>query len=108
MRTARDFFDFDDAVTAPLHGFRDCFDYWARSSSRQFMGGIRVPTLVINALNDPFVPAHALATPAQVSKAVTLEYPDDGGHVGFLVGPPPGRLHWLPRRVLDAFAAQLG
>ncbi|MFO1200458.1 MAG: alpha/beta fold hydrolase [Burkholderiaceae bacterium] len=108
VRTARDFFDFDDAVTAPLHGFRDCFDYWARSSSRQFMGGIRVPTLVINALNDPFVPAHALATPAQVSKAVTLEYPDDGGHVGFLVGPPPGRLHWLPRRVLDAFAAQLG
>jgi hypothetical protein len=58
-----------------------------------------VPTLVINSLNDPFLPAAALATPAQVSKSVTLEYPREGGHVGFLAGRPPGRLSWLADRV---------
>ncbi|HLS55822.1 MAG TPA: alpha/beta fold hydrolase, partial [Zeimonas sp.] len=60
-RRARDFFDFDDAVTAPLHGFSSCFDYWERSSCKPFLAGVRVPTLVINARNDPFLPAGALA-----------------------------------------------
>jgi predicted alpha/beta-fold hydrolase len=96
---ARDFFDFDGEVTAPLHGFASALDYWTRSSCRQFLGSITVPTLVINSLNDPFLPAAALATPAQASKSVTLEYPREGGHVGFLAGRPPGRLNWLADRV---------
>ncbi|MFM1989074.1 MAG: hypothetical protein RJA99_2031 [Pseudomonadota bacterium] len=99
VAASRDFFDFDEWVTAPLHGFASAIDYWTRSSCRQFLGGIAVPTLVLNALNDPFLPASALATPAEVSKAVRLEYPVQGGHVGFVVGPPPGRHAWLPRRV---------
>jgi predicted alpha/beta-fold hydrolase len=105
---SRDFFDFDGLVTAPLHGFSSAVDYWTRSSCRQFLGGIAVPTLVINALNDPFMPASALAAPGEVSRAVRLEYPDTGGHVGFLTGAPPGRLDWMPRRLLAHFDAVLG
>ena len=100
LRTARTFFDFDDLVTAPLHGFADAMDYWRRSSCKPYLGGIEVPTLVINARNDPFLPAAALAGPHEVSAAVTLCYPATGGHVGFVEGAPPGRLDWLARTVL--------
>jgi len=98
---ASDFFEFDGTVTAPLHGFSSAQDYWSRSSCRQFLGGISVPTRVINALNDPFLPARYLATPAEVSARVSLDYPREGGHVGFLTGPPPGRLAWLTQRVFS-------
>lgn len=108
VAASRNFFDFDELVTAPLHGFDSAIDYWTRSSCRQFLGGIAVPTLVINALNDPFLPASALASPAEVSAAVRLEYPATGGHVGFLTGAPPGRLDWLPRRLFAHFDAVLG
>jgi hypothetical protein len=107
MLASRDFFEFDDVVTAPIHGFRDCYDYWERSSSRRFLRAIRVPTLVINALNDPFLPPHALATRAEVSQFVTLDYPEHGGHVGFLSGSVPGRFVWLPRRMFGFFAKHL-
>jgi predicted alpha/beta-fold hydrolase len=103
VRAARTFHDFDDLVTAPLHGFASCWDYWARSSSRRFLGGVTVPTLVVNALNDPFVPADALARPGEVSAEVRLEYPAQGGHVGFASGPFPGRFAWLPERLLAFF-----
>jgi predicted alpha/beta-fold hydrolase len=95
-------------LLAPLHGFAGAIDYWTRSSCRQYLGGIAVPTLVINALNDPFLPPSALASPAEVSAAVRLEYPAQGGHVGFLTGRPPGRLDWLPQRAFDHFADVLG
>jgi len=108
VAASRDFFEFDDLVTAPLHGFRSAIDYWTRSSCRQYLGGITVPTLVVNALNDPFLPATALAAPAEVSPAVCLEYPRTGGHVGFLTGAPPGRLDWMPRRLFAHFDAVLG
>ncbi len=100
VRAARTFHEFDDLVTAPLHGFADCHDYWQRSSCKQYLGGVRVPTLVVNALNDPFVPARVLATPGDVSPRVTLDYPASGGHVGFAAGSLPGRFDWLPARVL--------
>ena len=108
VAASRDFFDFDEHVTAPLHGFAGAIDYWTRSSCRQYLGGISVPTLVINALNDPFLPPSALAAPTEVSAAVRLEYPAQGGHVGFLTGRPPGRLDWLPRRAFDHFTDVLG
>ena len=107
MLRARDFFDFDDAVTAPMHGFASCFEYWERSSCRQFLSGIRVPTLVLNARNDPFLPARALAPRDEVSDRVTLDYPDEGGHAGFPMGLPPGRLDWMPARTMDFLAAVL-
>jgi predicted alpha/beta-fold hydrolase len=105
MLAAKTLFDFDDAVTAPVHGFRDAADYWLRASSKPWLPGVRVPTLVLNALNDPFLPAAALPGAHQVSSAVTLDYPAGGGHVGFVSGPFPGQIDWLPHRLLAFFAA---
>lgn len=96
--------DFDDAVTAPMHGFDGTLDYWTRASSRPWLAGVAVPTLVLNALNDPFVPPASLARPEDVSAAVVLEQPAGGGHAGFVSGPLPGRLDWLPRRLIRWFA----
>jgi predicted alpha/beta-fold hydrolase len=103
MLGARDFFDFDDAVTAPMHGFSSCYDYWTRSSCRPFLADIRVPTRVLNALNDPFIPVQALATPSDVSRPVELHYPAHGGHVGFQAGR--GRSPWLADYLLGFFDA---
>ena len=103
VRRARSLRDFDNVVTAPLHGFRDTDDYWTRASSKPQLAAIRVPTLVLNARDDPFLPGEALPTPAEVSPAVTLEFPERGGHVGFVTGPFPGRIDWLALRVLGFF-----
>ena len=103
VRRARSLRDFDNVVTAPLHGFRDTDDYWTRASSKPQLAAIRVPTLVLNARDDPFLPGEALPTPDQVSSAVTLEFPERGGHVGFVTGPFPGRIDWLALRVLGFF-----
>lgn len=103
MWAARNLYQFDDVVTAPLHGFAGADDYWQRASSKPWLIGIRRPTLLLNALNDPFLPASALPTAAQVTSAVQLEFPRHGGHVGFVTGAPPGRLDWLGQRLLDFF-----
>ncbi len=103
MQAARNLHEFDDIVTAPLHGFRDAADYWRRASSKPWLGGIRLPALVLNALNDPFLPRQALPAPRQVAASVRLDYPEGGGHVGFASGPFPGRLGWLPQRLLAHF-----
>jgi len=97
------FREFDTLVTARLHGFRDADDYWRRASSKPLLRSIAVPTLLINARNDPFLPAWALPTRDDVSLAVTLEQPDTGGHVAFPSGPFPGNLDWLPRRLMQHF-----
>ena len=94
-------YQFDNLVTAPLHGFCSTEEYWEKSSSKPWLQHIRVPTLVINARNDPFMPASALPTQAEVSSAVTLEFPEQGGHAGFIDGYFPGKLTWLPSRILD-------
>jgi len=67
---------------------------------------IRVPTLLISPLNDPFLPRRALPSPAQLSPAIRFETPADGGHVGFVAGPWPGRLDWLPRRLIAFFSQE--
>ncbi|MGB7949757.1 MAG: alpha/beta fold hydrolase [Candidatus Binatia bacterium] len=95
------FREIDNLYTAPVHGFRDAKDYWVRSSSRPWLEHIKVPTLLINARNDPFYPGDALPTGGEVAEAVTLEYPDSGGHVGFVSGRFPGQLQWLPRRIVN-------
>jgi predicted alpha/beta-fold hydrolase len=95
--------EFDNLVTAPLHGFRDTDDYWTRASAKPLLACIRVPTLVINARDDPFLPESALPTEREVSSAVKLELPARGGHVGFVSGPFPGNLDWLPTRILHFF-----
>jgi hypothetical protein len=97
---ARTMREFDDVFTAPVHGFRDTDDYWTRASSKPWLARITVPTLVLNARNDPFLPAFALPRPGQSAPHVTLDFPAEGGHVGFCTGAPPGRIDWLPRRLL--------
>jgi hypothetical protein len=105
IRRVKTLWDFDDAVTAPLHGFAGTADYWTRASSKPWLREITVPTLVINARNDPFIPADSLPTPRDVSGSVTLEQPRDGGHVGFTSGRFPGHVDWLPARLLHYFAS---
>jgi predicted alpha/beta-fold hydrolase len=97
----RTMYDFDDIVTAPLHGFTGTADYWSRASSKPWLPHIAVPTLVLNARNDPFIPGASLPGSTGASRAVVLEQPDEGGHVGFLEGAFPGRHTWLPRRLLQ-------
>ena len=103
MLAARNLREFDDVVTAPLHGFRDTDDYWTRASAKPVLAGVGLPTLVLNAKNDPFLPARHLPSPAEVSGMVRLEQPEEGGHVGFAGGAFPGNLDWLPQRVLAFF-----
>ncbi|MEA3124381.1 MAG: uncharacterized protein QOD67_1400 [Caballeronia sp.] len=99
MLAARTMHAFDNAVTAPLHGFRDTEDYWTRATTRPYLPRIAIPTLLLNARNDPFLPGRVLPSAAEVSAAVTLDQPAHGGHVGFMTGPFPGRIDWLSQRV---------
>ena len=103
MRRARTLREFDEVVTAPLHGFRDTDDYWTRASAKPVLGRIAVPTLLVNARNDPFLPATALPHPDEVSSHVHCDFPGEGGHAAFVSGPFPGNLEWLPRRVTAFF-----
>jgi hypothetical protein len=103
VRRAKSLYEFDNVVTAPLHGFRDAEDYWTRASSKPWLKDIRVRTLVLNARDDPFLPEEALPTEREVSSAVTLEFPARGGHVGFVTGPFPGNIQWLSQRLMHFF-----
>jgi predicted alpha/beta-fold hydrolase len=107
LRRARNLYDFDNLFTAPVHGFRDTIDYWTRASAKPLLGNVRVPHLVLNARNDPFVPAASLPTDRDVSNDVVLEQPAEGGHIGFANGPFPGRLRFLPQRLDDFFRTGL-
>lgn len=100
LMAARDLYDFDNVFTAPLHGFRNTEDYWARASAKPRLADIRIPALVLNAQNDPFVPAACLPTPQEVGPWVCVWQPQQGGHVGFPTGGPPGRVSAMPQAVL--------
>ncbi len=91
---------FDDAFTAPLHGFRDVDDYWTRASAKPALADIRIPALVLNAHNDPFVPGASLPVPGSAGSQVTLWQPRHGGHVGFPSGRFPGQVLTMPAAVL--------
>ena len=95
VRAARCFRDFDNLVTAPLHGFRDVDHYWSAASSGPWLEHVRVPTLLLNARNDPFLPEQALLAAARnAAPCMLLEFPRNGGHVGF-------SHRWLARRLLQ-------
>jgi len=106
LLAARTLYEFDDVFTAPLHGFRDADDYWARGSAKPHLHRIRIPALVLNALDDPFVPRECLPQPHEVGPFVTLWQPPQGGHAGFTLGRPPGHLLGLPEAVLAWMASR--
>ncbi len=99
LRAAKDLYAFDNIFTAPLHGFKNTEAYWRKASAKPGLHRIRVPALVLNAQNDPFVPAASLPAPKDVGDWVTLWQPRGGGHVGFPVGAAPIQLHALPQAV---------
>jgi predicted alpha/beta-fold hydrolase len=105
LQRARTLYEFDQIFTAPLHGFSSTEDYWRRASAKPGLRNIRVPALVLNALNDPFVPAASLPTPDQVGDWVTLWQPAHGGHVGFPAGAWPGHVQTVPQQLLSWMAA---
>jgi predicted alpha/beta-fold hydrolase len=100
LRAARDLYEFDDVFTAPVHGFRGTDDYWSRASAKPHLSTIRIPALLLNARNDPFVPASSLPAAQEVGRCVTLWQPAHGGHVGFPAGALPGHVQAMPREVI--------
>ena len=100
LLAARSLYDFDNVFTAPLHGFRDTDDYWSRGSAKPHLQHVRIPTLLLNARNDPFIPADSLPREHEVGQHVRLWQPVHGGHVGFPAGWPPGDVLTMPQRVM--------
>ena len=108
MLAARDLYAFDNLFTAPLHGFKSTEDYWGRASAKPHLHQIQIPALVVNARNDPFVPAWSLPHQNNVGRHVTLWQPAQGGHVGFPQGRLPGHVRAMPDAVAGWLAAQAG
>lgn len=100
IESSRCFWTFDDRVTAPLHGFAHVHDYYRAASSRQFLTHITIPTLMIHALDDPFMTPAVIPEAHELSPTTTLELSRCGGHVGFIAGHVPGvPIYWLDQRV---------
>lgn len=95
----RTFRQYDDALTAPLHGYKDADDYYTRCSSRQFLKRIQVPTLVLHSSDDPFMTPEAVPTDAELSPAIRFELSRKGGHVGFVNGSAFSPKRWLEPRI---------
>lgn len=108
MLNAKDLYEFDNVFTAPLHGFKNTLDYWAKASAKPLMQAIHLPALVLNAQNDPFVPASSLPQHKDVSRSVTLWQPEQGGHVGFAAGPWPGHVRQMPNKVGEWLMKRVG
>jgi predicted alpha/beta-fold hydrolase len=111
LDAVRRLFDFDDLVTAPLYGFADAADYYHRSSAIRWLAGVRVPTLLLNALDDPFLPREVLdevREAAAANPALHVEFPRHGGHVGFVAGRVPWRpFFYADWRIADFLAQHL-
>lgn len=100
--------EFDDRITAPLHGFQDSADYYQKASSRPRLPAIRQPVTIVHARDDPFVPARSIPQPHELGPGIQLEVHSHGGHVGFVAGISPARpRYWLDHRIADHFEAAL-
>ena len=108
LHQLRDFFDFDDKITAPLHGYDGVDDYYTSASSRQYLSSISAPTLILQAMDDPFMSTDILPQEEELSATVTLEISQQGGHVGFISGRWPWQTqYWLEQRIPEFFAEHL-
>ncbi len=104
LDSARTFWEFDDAVTAPVHGFSGAEDYYRRSSSIHWLGRIRVPTLLHSAVDDPFLPPLVLEEVRRIAvanPALQTAFTESGGHVGWVAGPPLRPRYEMESRVTD-------
>ena len=99
LDAAQDLHAFDNVFTAPLHGFRNTEDYWARASAKPQLQALRIPSLIVHARNDPFVPRWSLPQQQDVGSHATLWQAAQGGHLGFAQGQPPGHVRYLPETV---------
>jgi predicted alpha/beta-fold hydrolase len=100
--------DFDDALTAPLHGFRDAEDYYRQSSAGQFLGAIAVPTLLIHSLDDPIAIAQAIPHPViAANDHLSTAFTRRGGHVGFVGGSPRSPTFWAEEKGAEFLAGHL-
>lgn len=108
---ARTIYDFDDVVTAPVHGFADAHDYYSRSSAIKWIDTIALPTLLLSAADDPFLPSEVLdevRVRARENPRLTLEFTDRGGHVGFVGGAAPWHAtYYAEWRVCEFLASTL-
>jgi predicted alpha/beta-fold hydrolase len=111
LHGARTLYDFDDIVTAPVHGFLNAHDYYSRSSSLQYLMRVRIPTLLLSALDDPFMPSETADTVLMVSRGnefLSAEFYPRGGHVGFVGGAMPFRSHYFAEaRLMEFLNSQL-
>jgi predicted alpha/beta-fold hydrolase len=104
VESYRTLWEFDNYVTAPLHGFKDAEEYYRKSSSRQYLKNIQKPTLIIHAKDDPFTDLDSLPSEMEVSSMVSLNYTEKGGHVGFIAGKYPWKPeYWLDDVIIDFF-----
>ncbi len=102
LSKAKTLWEFDEKITAPLHGFSCAKEYYSRSSSRQYLAHICVPTLLVHSVDDPFMTTDLIPEPEELPEQVHLEVTPGGGHVGFVTGRFPWRSeYWLERRVPD-------
>ena len=107
LTTARTIRDFDDAVTARIHGFTGADDYYSQSSSIRWLSRIRVPTLLLSSEDDPFLPPEVLREVEDIARAnaaLQIDFSSRGGHVGFVAGLPWRPVYWADRRIADHFA----
>lgn len=103
----KSFWEYDERVVAKLHGFKNAHDYYRRSSSRQFLKAIAVPTLIIHAVDDPFMTEEVIPSVEELSSHVQLEVTPAGGHVGFVGGQNPFKpLYWLEQRIPEFLLQQ--
>jgi len=108
VRRLRSFHAFDDQVTAPLHGFAGVDDYYRQASSRQFIPKIRIPTLILHALDDPFMFPHTAPAAEELPECVRLEIAPRGGHMGFVTGRWPWQAeYWGERRLASWIAGEV-
>lgn len=107
LLAARTLYDFDEVYTGPVHGYAGADDYWRRASARPLLRGIAVPTLLLTAANDPFVPPAALPGVTECSAQLQHQHTKSGGHVGFVTGAFPGNLDWLGICATDYFSRKV-
>jgi len=102
VKRYRNFWQFDNAITAPLHGFYDAYDYYHRCSSKHYLKDIKAPTLIIHAKDDPFMTTDVIPEEHHLSSFIDLAISPNGGHVGFISGNIPGKAEfWLDKRIIN-------